>query len=108
MTDDAFSHWLPLTAATPERVPEEPGMIQVKLGDALVGYPTGRSAMVLYRAGPSCRALATALCHELPWAHRPLSLRFRLTDAPEALMTRLHGRFVERFGAPPSLPGRCD
>lgn len=104
MTDDAFSHWLPLTSATPEEVPDAPGMIQVKLADGLVGYPSGRSAMVLYRAGPSCRDVASALCGELPWSTRGLSLRYRLTDAPEALLARLHGRFVERFGASPSLP----
>lgn len=108
MTDDAFSHWLPLTTATPDEVPDAPGMVQIKLSSGLVDYPSGRSAMVVYRAGPSCRAVATTLYQELPWSTLGLALRYRLTDAPEALMARLHGRFVERFGAPPSLPGPLD
>jgi len=108
MTDDAFSLWFPLTALTPAEVPDAPGMVQVKLAGQLIGYPSGRSAMVLYRAGSSCRAVATAICAELPWSTRSLSLRFRLADDPEALLTRLSGRFEERFGTIPSLPDRLD
>jgi hypothetical protein len=103
-----FGGWLSLDDA-PATAPDGPGVLQAR-GDALLAYPRGRSAMVLYACsrgdetlrryvtapGPGAVALGRAAHAGARW------VRFGSSPAPAAELERLMRRFVDRFGAPPA------
>ncbi|MBA3550525.1 MAG: hypothetical protein H0T76_28960 [Nannocystis sp.] len=93
-----FGPWSPLHAA---QLPSGPGVLQVRREHGLVGYPRGKSAMVLYAAAEDLQAAALAIAAAHPdeaWLVR--CNREPVVD-PEAAAARLIAEFNERFGAPP-------
>lgn len=98
-----FGRWYPLADAGTS-APACPGVFQVRLAEGLLDYPTGKSAMVAYRAAPDVRAAVLALgaMHPgVPWLCRHLEEPPR---DPRAALDDLLARFVNRFGAAPRLP----
>lgn len=81
-------------------------MLQLRVAEGLIDYPTGKSAMVHYEHAADVRDRALALAA----AHRDHALWCRHLD-PEgeavdlaAFHARVLGEFVRRFGRTPSLP----
>lgn len=106
-----FGPWHPLTVEGLVAAPEGPGAVQLRRGEGLCVYPSGKSAMVFYFfARESVRgALERAFADELagPGARGQGALLFRFAaadDAQEQLAALLH-EFTRRFGAPPVLHG---
>ncbi len=100
MTDIRMSEWLEPSAPAPDG----PAFVQVKVLGTLIDYPTGRSAMLWYGAGPSAHALvATGLEASRPIAGAlPLRWRYLSDDHAERALDALAERFVRRFGALPA------
>jgi hypothetical protein len=102
-----FCPWYPLAEAA-AHAPVGEGVLQLRLADGLVDYPTGKSAMVHYEHAADARARAAELAVAL--VGRDLLCRhLEPTDAPEhADLAQFHAKvraeFVRRFGAPPALP----
>lgn len=101
-----FGRWYPLDQAA-AHAPAGPGVVQVRLAEGLVSYPTGRSAMVHYAAADDLRRAAG----ELARAHagRPWLCRFADPEppggkTPAALLADLLTSFERRFGATPGFP----
>ena len=111
-----FGGWLPLVDARAS-APESPGVLQAR-GDALVAYPRGRSAMLLYAASRADETLrgyvggrgAPAIDRAREAGAR--YVRFGGAAAPEHERDRLLAQFTARFGASPvvnaSLGGAGD
>ena len=101
-----FGGWLPLNDA-PAVAPEMPGVLQAR-ADALIPYPKGKSAMVLYArsradqplrhyvAGAGAAGLGRAAAAGARW------IRFADSPDPDREFERLMRRFLERFGATPT------
>jgi hypothetical protein len=100
-----FGTWFELGDA-PRVAPPEAGVVQAR-STALRQYPAGRSAMVFYGASGSEESLRAYVAGRgAPGLARASALgagliRFGATAEPEAALTTLLRRFVERFGAPP-------
>jgi hypothetical protein len=100
-----FGVWFPIESAAAE-APDEPGVLQTR-ADALLAYPRGQSAMVLYAhsasegslrtfvSGTGSADLGRAAGAGARW------IRFAATSEPEEDFERLLDHFVERFGAAP-------
>ncbi len=105
-----FGPWHPWEQAA-VAAPPTPGLLQAR-AEALLAFPGGRSAMVLYAAtaadepldafvrGRGAAALAAAHGHGARW------VRFAAHPEPAAALAILLARFEERFGAPPPGNGR--
>jgi hypothetical protein len=98
-----FCPWYSLAEAA-AHAPAAEGVLQLRLADGLIDYPTGKSAMVHYEHAADVRARAVALA--LGLAGRDLLCRhLEPGDAdPAAFHAKVRAEFVRRFGAPPSLP----
>ncbi len=108
-----FGAWIPLgdllgPAADVGALPHAAGVFQLRVVQALLLYPRGKSAMVAYGAGADVAAalhefLGTA-AGQRALAFGPLLVRFGPSDAhstPAAHLARLHGRFRDQFGCLP-------
>jgi hypothetical protein len=100
-----FGAWLPVDVS-PLRAPDLPGVLQAR-APALLPYPSGKSAMVLYArcrpdetlrrylGGRGSAALGRALTAGARY------VRFGACEIPDLEFDRLMRRFVDRFGGPP-------
>jgi hypothetical protein len=101
-----FCRWYPLADAA-AHAPAGEGVIQVRLAEGLVDYPTGRSAMVHYEHAADVRTAAIALAAR--FAGKDLLCR-HLEIPPgnavdvAAFHAKVRGEFVRRFGSAPVLP----
>lgn len=100
-----FCPWYPLAAAA-AHAPAAAGVLQLRLADGLLDYPTGKSAMVHYEHAGDVRAAATALATAHP--EPPLLCRHLEIEGDEAVdLAAIHAKvreeFVRRFGSPPTF-----
>jgi hypothetical protein len=99
-----FGPWYPLTD-TDRHAPGGPGILQVRLAAGLVGYPTGRSAMVHYELCDDVAAAAARLAARhpgRPWLCRhTIELTARDVAGLAPCFAGLVDRFRARFGAAP-------
>lgn len=100
-----FGRWYPLAEAALQ-TPGDEGVLQVRVAEGLIDYPTGKSAMVLYAHAPNLRAVAVALASQ--HAGRALWCRhLDLEGERDVDLAAFHGKllaeFVRRFGRAPSL-----
>jgi hypothetical protein len=101
-----FGVWHPFAEAS-AAAPDGPGLLQAR-ADALLPYPRGKSAMVLYAGTPA----QDTLRHYVRDAGAPVLrradacgarwVRFGETPSPERELARLLAHFQDRFGAPPA------
>ena len=98
-----FCPWYPLADAA-AHAPAGEGVLQLRLADGLVDYPTGKSAMVHYEHTSDARARVATLAAEL--AGRDLLCRHLEPGHPDlaTFHAKVRAEFVRRFGAPPALP----
>jgi hypothetical protein len=103
-----FCPWYPL-ASGGDHAPAEPGVLQLRLANGLLDYPSGKSAMVWYGVSPDVRATAQELART--HAGSPLGplvcrhlieVQERETDFA-AFCAKLRDEFVRRFGTVPVL-----
>ena len=92
-----FGRWQKLPAAT---VPRRRGVLQARVADGLVDYPTGKSAMVYYDADADLSQSLARLCARVPPGAVVL-VRCGECAAPARELARLVDDFTRRFGAPP-------
>jgi hypothetical protein len=104
-----FCPWYPLAAAA-QCAPDGEGILQVRVKDGLLEYPTGKSAMVHYECAGNVRAAATALAS----AHsdsdllcRHLELEAGETVDLDAFHAKVREEFVRRFGVAPTFSPPC-
>ena len=100
-----FCPWYPLAEAK-AHAPAGEGVLQVRVAEGLLDYPTGKSAMVHYEHATDVRAAATRLAAQHP--DRALLGRHLEIDPGEAVdlaafHAKVHAEFVRRFGSPPSF-----
>jgi hypothetical protein len=107
-----FGPWHPLERAT-ETAPAQPGVLQAR-AEALLPFPRGKSAMVLYAssaageplaafvAGRGAALIAAAGTVGACW------VRYGEDPEPEVACARLLRQFLERFGALPPANGVKD
>ncbi len=101
-----FGPWYPLAEAA-AHAPAGETVLQLRLAEGLLDYPTGKSAMVHYELARDGRAAASALAERL--AGRPLLCRhLEIPPGTAVDVASFHAKvrddFVRRFGAPPGLP----
>ena len=98
-----FGAWQPIETAA-VAAPDAPGVLQART-EALLAYPRGKSAMVLYAhsgAGHSLRGLVEGgECLARAVSSGACYVRFAEAPEPQAFYQRLLATFTERFGAPP-------
>jgi hypothetical protein len=99
-----FCPWYPLADAA-AHVPAGEGVLQVRLEQGLLDYPTGKSAMVQYAYARDLRACAQALADAHPRGY----VCRHLEEGSEAVdLVAFHAKvlteFVRRFGAEPAFP----
>jgi hypothetical protein len=99
-----FCPWYPLSDAA-EHIPDGEGVLQVRIAEGLLDYPTGKSAMVWYAYARDLRAAAQALAT----AHPKGFLCRHLEEADAgvdlaAFHAKVREEFVRRFGAEPGFP----
>lgn len=101
-----FCPWYPLAEAA-AHAPAAEGVLQLRLAQGLLDYPTGKSAMVHYEHAADVRACATALAI----AHPALTLLCRHLEIEgdehvdlAAFHAKVREEFVRRFGSPPVWP----
>lgn len=101
-----FCPWYPLAEAA-AHAPAAEGVLQLRLAQGLLDYPTGKSAMVHYEHAADVRASATALAA----AHPALTLLCRHLEIEgdervdlAAFHAKVREEFVRRFGSPPVWP----
>lgn len=93
-----FGRWQKLAAAT---MPRRRGVLQARLADELVAYPTGKSAMVYYDGGDDLSLALARLGAVVPPGANVL-VRFGECDDPAHELGRKLDEFARRFGAPPA------
>jgi hypothetical protein len=101
-----FCPWYPLSEAG-RHAPPERGVLQVRVAEGLLRYPTGQSAMLHYELTDDVRAAAArfAAAHpERGWLARHT---IEMTDEDAAGLDAFHARllrdFRARFGAEPEV-----
>jgi len=101
-----FCPWYPLADAA-AHAPAAEGVLQVRVADGLVDYPTGKSAMVHYAHALDVRAAAA----EVARGHAAAALLCRHLEIEPgeavdlaAFHAKVREEFVRRFGAPPGFP----
>jgi hypothetical protein len=77
-------------------------MFQVRVKEGLVGYPTGKSAMIHYGRGEDLRAAAVAFKTEHP--ESTWLCRHAVDENYERRFQRVLEAFVSRFGGAPQVP----
>jgi hypothetical protein len=92
-----FGRWQKLAAAT---VPRRRGVLQARLADELITYPTGKSAMVYYDADEDLSLALTRLGAAIPPGADVL-VRYAECPDPSAELHRKLDEVTRRFGAPP-------
>ena len=100
-----FCPWYPLAEAI-AHAPEREGVLQLRVAQGLLDYPTGKSAMVHYEHAANVRAAATALAriHDSPvLLCRHLEIEPGETVDLGAFHAKVRDEFIRRFGAPPSF-----
>ena len=102
-----FCPWYPLAEASAPAPPAE-GVLQLRVAEGLLDYPSGKSAMVHYEHATDVRARATALAaaHPAPpvlWC-RHLEIEGDERVDLAAFHAKVREEFVRRFGAPPAFP----
>lgn len=101
-----FGIWHPFAEA-PQAAPDAPGLLQAR-ADALLRYPRGKSAMVLYAGCKAHETLRRYICDggaallDRAAATGARWVRFGETPRPEHELDRLNRQFLDRFGAPPA------
>jgi hypothetical protein len=99
-----FGRWYPLAEAA-THAPAEAGVLQLRVAEGLVDYPSGKSAMVHYAHVPDVRAAALALAAQ--HATRTLWCRHLEPEGEQVDLAAFHAKlvseFVRRFGRAPSL-----
>ncbi len=100
-----FCPWYPLSAAG-EHAPAAEGVLQLRVREGLLDYPTGKSAMVHYEHTGDVRAAATALART--HSDADLLCRHLEVEAGEdvdlaSFHAKVREEFVRRFGQPPSF-----
>jgi hypothetical protein len=100
-----FCPWYPLADAA-AHAPAGEGVLQLRLAEGLLDYPTGKSAMVHYEHAADLRAAVTVLAAR--HADRPLLCRHLEIEQGEAVdLAAFHAKvreeFIRRFGSPPSF-----
>ncbi len=102
-----FGRWYSLAEAG-RNAPAQPGVLQLRLEQGLVDYPTGKSAMIHYQLCPDLRRSAGELAdrhRQRPWLCRHSD---SLTAAErvdlQGAFARLVDTFRARFGAAPTFP----
>jgi hypothetical protein len=93
----SFGRWQTLAAAT---MPRRRGVLQARLANELLMYPSGKSAMVYYDADEDLARAFDRLGAAVPPGTAVL-VRFGECADPAAELARLRAQFVRRFGAPP-------
>ena len=93
-----FGRWQKLAAAT---VPRRRGVLQARVADGLVDYPTGKSAMVYYDADDDLSQALARLGAAVPPGADVL-VRFGECADPAVELARKLDEFTRRFGAPPA------
>ena len=103
-----FCPWYPLNEAA-AHAPAAEGVLQLRLAEGLLEYPTGKSAMVHYEHTTDVRSSATQLAaaHPQPtlWC-RHLEIEGEERVDLAAFHAKVREEFVRRFGAPPRFPDR--
>jgi hypothetical protein len=99
-----FCPWYPLAEAG-AHAPDREGVLQVRLAEGLLDYPTGKSAMVHYEHASDVRARALALAAEHPAGF----VCRHVEEVPDdvdlaAFHAKVREEFVRRFGSPPAFP----
>ena len=101
-----FCPWYPLAEAI-AHAPEGEGVLQLRVAEGLLDYPTGKSAMVHYEHATDVRAAATALAR----AHEGAALLCRHLEIEPgetvdlgAFHAKVRDEFVKRFGSEPQWP----
>jgi hypothetical protein len=85
-------------------------VLQLRLAEGLLDYPTGKSAMVHYAHTPDVRAAATVLAADHPVP--PLLCRHLDLEGSSdhvdltAFHAKVREEFIRRFGSPPAFPPR--
>ncbi|MDB4969577.1 MAG: hypothetical protein JWN44_5266 [Myxococcales bacterium] len=92
-----FGRWQKLAAAT---VPRRRGVLQARVADELITYPSGKSAMVYYDADEDLSSALARLGGAIPPGADVL-VRFAECEDPAGELTRKLDDFTRRFGAPP-------
>ena len=99
-----FCPWYPLAEAA-AYVPAGEGVLQVRLAEGLLDYPTGKSAMVHYEHARDLRAAARALADAHPHGYVCRHLEELPADVDlAAFHAKVREEFVRRFGSPPAFP----
>jgi hypothetical protein len=93
-----FGRWQKLAAAT---MPRRRGVLQARVADGLVDYPTGKSAMVYYDGDDDLSRALERLGAAVPPGADVL-VRFGECDDPAGELARKLDEFTRRFGAPPA------
>lgn len=101
-----FCPWYPLASAG-EHAPDAEGVLQLRVAEGLLEYPTGKSAMVHYEHAANVRARATVLATEhvgeaLLCRHLEIEGAERVDLA--AFHAKVREEFVRRFGSAPAFP----
>jgi len=98
-----FSKWFGTTRELIVMSPTHPCILQFKLLGRLLDYPNGKSAMVYYGTGNTCRELLEAVLPQLQerFADQELVWRYKLQAQPAPGCQILIQRFEKRFGGPP-------
>jgi hypothetical protein len=100
-----FCPWYPLDDAD-RHAPAGRGVVQVRVPDGLLAYPTGKSAMVHYELADDVRAAVARLAAEHAgrgWLCRH-TIEVSERDDLAAHHQRLVAEFIRRFGAAPEPP----
>lgn len=100
-----FCPWYPLADAA-AHAPAAEGVLQVRVADGLLDYPTGKSAMVHYELATDVRAAATRLADR--HAGEALLCRHLEIEPGEtvdlaAFHAKVRAEFVRRFGCAPTF-----
>ncbi|MCB9559990.1 MAG: hypothetical protein H6708_06240 [Kofleriaceae bacterium] len=105
-----FGPWYPLDDAA-RHAPAGRGVLQLRVADGLLTYPTGKSAMVHYELADDVRAAAARLAPVHRGAGRVLWCRHTVEATAadladlDGFLARLLRDFVRRFGAAPGAIG---
>ena len=100
-----FCPWYPLGEAG-NHAPAGEGVLQIRLAEGLLDYPSGKSAMVHYEHAADVRASATRLAAD--HADRALLCRhLEIEDTAAVDLAAFHAKvrdeFIRRFGCPPTF-----
>lgn len=100
-----FGPWYALAEAAATAL-DAPGLLQARAA-AVLPYPRGRSAMVLYGASRACETLRSYVSGRGAGPLRRAGaagarwVRFGAAADPERALADQLARFTDRFGAPP-------